>query len=173
MPPDEGEFVARHWVWTHKFAATRCRRARVRCDPAAVTSDALLGLLRAARTWSPDGGRSENSWVLYCVDRAVTDGFRHRHGDLRHAGKSTLQTVPWDDRTNLVAKDDLDALYQRVDIHHALRHLEDREQLAVEAYYWDGWTLAEVGRLLDLTESGASLLLKRARAKMRRQLATH
>lgn len=173
MPPDD-QFIRRHWNFTHRWAAHRCRKAGGRADPAAVTSDALLGLLRASRTWNPQGGRSENAWVTYVVDHAITDGFRQRYGDTRYQGRATVnQWVPWDDRVELVAKDDLDALYQRIDIHHALRHLEDREQLAVEAYYWDGWTLTEVGHVLGIGESATSLLLKRARAKMRRHLAVH
>lgn len=171
MPPEQ-EFIDRHWQLTHRLARYR-QSTGDRSDPASVTSDALLGLIRAARTWDPQGGRAEDSWVRYCVEHAMTDGYRARHGDPRNGRQARPTTQPWDEHPRLVHIDDLDAVHTRVDIHRALQALDDRTRAAVEAYYWDGWTLTQVGTLLDVGESGASLALKRARARMRRALAGH
>jgi len=53
----------------------------------------------------------------------------------------------------------------------AVRELPERDQVVVALYYWEGLTLAEIGQVLEVTESRVSQLHSRATMTLRRKLA--
>lgn len=52
----------------------------------------------------------------------------------------------------------------------ALRALPERDQVVVALYYWERFTLAEIGRVLGVTESRVSQLMSRATKTLRARL---
>lgn len=52
----------------------------------------------------------------------------------------------------------------------AVRELAERDQVVVALYYWERLTLAEIGRVLGVTESRVSQLHSRATMSLRRKL---
>lgn len=52
----------------------------------------------------------------------------------------------------------------------AVRDLAERDQIVVALYYWERLTLAEIGRVLGVTESRVSQLHSRATLTLRRRL---
>ncbi len=53
----------------------------------------------------------------------------------------------------------------------AVRRLPERDQVVVALYYWEHFTLAEIGQVLQVTESRISQLHSRATMTLRRSLA--
>lgn len=54
----------------------------------------------------------------------------------------------------------------------AVRRLPERDQVVVALYYFEGFTLAEVGQVLGVTESRVSQLRSRMTKALRAELAT-
>ncbi len=52
----------------------------------------------------------------------------------------------------------------------AVRELAERDQVVIALYYWDRFTLAEIGQVLGVTESRVSQLHSRATMTLRRKL---
>lgn len=67
---------------------------------------------------------------------------------------------------NLAAGDDVPEGLMR-----ALGELPVRDQVVIALYYWEGLTLAEIGQVLQVTESRVSQLRSRAAATLRDKLA--
>ena len=53
----------------------------------------------------------------------------------------------------------------------AIRTLPERDQVIVALYFFEGFTLAEIGEVLDVTESRVSQLRTRALKALREELA--
>lgn len=53
----------------------------------------------------------------------------------------------------------------------SIRRLPERDQIVMALYYWEHLTLAEIGRVLEVSESRVSQLMTRATVRLRRQLA--
>lgn len=53
----------------------------------------------------------------------------------------------------------------------AVRELPERDQVVVALYYWEGLTLAEIGQVLEVSESRVSQLHSRATLTLRRKLS--
>jgi RNA polymerase sigma factor FliA len=58
----------------------------------------------------------------------------------------------------------------RAQLTDAIGRLEERERLVTTFYFYEGLTLKEIGKALDLTEGRISQILNRALAKLRSQL---
>jgi len=168
------EFVEHHWRLALWVARRRARRAGWRGDPDEVESDAVLGLWNAARTFKP--GDVPASWVRVHVERAITDGLRLRHGDVRYSGKAALTaaTQPIDDvdLAQVLDPDDWAAhTVNRVDVARALVRLTTRQRYVIVARYRDGLTWRAIGEHLGITESGAHRLASEARTRLTSALA--
>jgi RNA polymerase sigma factor FliA len=55
-------------------------------------------------------------------------------------------------------------------IHQSLKKLDERERKVIELYYFDGVTLKQIGKLLNITEGRASQLCSRAKENLRNLL---
>ena len=58
----------------------------------------------------------------------------------------------------------------RVQLVEAINKLEERERLVTSFYFYEGLTLKEIGKALELTEGRISQILKRALSKLRKHL---
>ncbi len=67
-----------------------------------------------------------------------------------------------------------DAMVEQGDVHASLRRvveqLSKRDQVVIALYYYEGLTLAEIGRVLSVTESRVSQLHSRATSSMKSKL---
>ena len=55
----------------------------------------------------------------------------------------------------------------------ALRNVPIEDQVALELYYWEDMSATELGAVLDLTEPAVRSRLRRAKERLREQLARH
>ncbi len=58
----------------------------------------------------------------------------------------------------------------RIQLVEAINKLEERERLVTTFYFYEGLTLKEIGKALELTEGRISQILKRALSKLRKHL---
>lgn len=56
------------------------------------------------------------------------------------------------------------------DLYEAIGHLSDEARLSVTLYYMEGYSVKEIAKLTDTTESAVKNRLSRARAKLRTEL---
>ena len=56
------------------------------------------------------------------------------------------------------------------DLYEAIGHLSDEARLSVTLYYMEGYSIIEIAKLMDTTESAVKNRLSRARAKLRTEL---
>ena len=56
------------------------------------------------------------------------------------------------------------------DLYEAIGHLSDEARLSVTLYYMEGYSIKEIAKLMDTTESAVKNRLSRARAKLRTEL---
>lgn len=57
------------------------------------------------------------------------------------------------------------------DLYEAIRHLPEEARLSVTLYYMEGYSVKEIAKLMDTTESAVKNRLARARARLRNELA--
>jgi RNA polymerase sigma factor for flagellar operon FliA len=94
------------------------------------------------------------------------------YGEHAHHGLGHLDTTDEADTDRVPARDGLPAEDDGVPdgFVAAVRALPERDQVVVALYYWERLTLAEIGRVLGVSESRISQLLSRATLTMRRRL---
>ena len=98
---------------------------------------------------------------------------RKRYSQSSYATLSSIDSDYVDDDDGLWAidglpgdPDDLPAGFIR-----SIRRLPERDQIVISLYYWEHLTLAEIGEVLEVSESRVSQLMTRATVRLRRQLA--
>jgi RNA polymerase sigma factor (sigma-70 family) len=175
MGSDE-EFVQHHWRLALWVARRRAVQAGWRGDPDEVQSDAVLGLWNAARTITPV--HLPGPWVSMHVNRTITDGLRHRYGDIRYNGKAALTaaTGSLEKGTSGTDRDPIDyavAAVNRVDVARALVRLTPRYRYVVVARYRDELSWRAIGEYLGVTEGRAHQLGTEARQRLTYWLAPH
>lgn len=89
-------------------------------------------------------------------------------GEDRQAGVSLVDTLG-DDRTEDPAGS-LDAAETKFLLARAIEQLTERERMVVVLYYYEGMTLAEIGRVLGVTESRISQMHTAAMLRLRTRL---
>lgn len=89
-------------------------------------------------------------------------------GEDRQAGVSLVDTLG-DERTEDPAGS-LDAAETKYLLARAIEQLTDRERMVVVLYYYEGMTLAEIGRVLGVTESRISQMHTAAMLRLRTRL---
>ena len=97
---------------------------------------------------------------------------RRYRGDGSHTGVSSLEESLDKGHTHPVVGLDLpggdDDL--PVEFLSAVRALPERDQVVMALYYWERFTLAEIGRVLGVSESRVSQLMSRATKTLRSRL---
>lgn len=146
----------------------RCFAARwPAADPAALLSDAYLGLLEAARTWDGDG--TFLGYARVVMRHRVVDGFRHRNGrrpDTMARRIKQARQLPTDEDGQLVEADPafhhhehgFDAVDDADVVARLPWHRLNAGQRAAMAGVARGDLLVEIGAGLGVTESRACQL---------------
>ncbi len=103
----------------------------------------------------------------------TVEAVRRQRSDSAHTRMASLDESVEGDDDHLagqlelrVADDDLPAGFIK-----AIRALPERDQIVLALYYWERFTLAEIGRVLGVSESRISQLMSRATKSLRVGLA--
>lgn len=68
-------------------------------------------------------------------------------------------------------RDQLDSVFERIDLENALSKLPDLERTVIDYYYFKDLTQTEIGELIGTSQNHVSRLLKRTLEKLKRYLA--
>lgn len=152
-------------------------------------SDALLGIAKAIKRWSPLGGATLRTYVWYRMRGEILDG-RRRRGDMtrrelsehlsmtdlpqdrQHAMSLSTWTHPdpddgaSDEPASPAAAEAFAAMEARVALEPLIDSLSEREREVVQRVDLDGETLRTVGNDLGVTESRVSQIRARAHKRM-------
>ncbi len=141
-------------------------------DRGAVESDALFGLLMAARSWDPSVGVSLTAHVRTRINYAIVDGYRERlgrHGErTRGLSLDALFDIGWPD----AGFDDVEsadlaacavALFDVV--------LTSTEREVMTAIYVDGESQKDVAERRRVSDSAVCCVHRRAVRKLRHALS--
>ena len=107
------------------------------------------------------------------VELDVPVGMLRKHrGDGSHAGVSSLEETLESGHAEPATTFDLPGADDDLpeEFLAAVRALPERDQVVVALYYWERFTLAEIGRVLGVTESRVSQLMSRATKTLRARL---
>lgn len=105
--------------------------------------------------------RSSSTSVLSLDEHVGHSGSTTTLGDMLTQGE---QTAPGDEIEETELKREL---------HKAIRELPEKDRIVITLYYFEGLTLAEIGKVLGVTESRACQLHGRANANLRAHMAVH
>lgn len=177
--PGEEEFVERWIGFTRRLAWDAVRRSGRTGIENDIMSDALWGLLEAARTFDPEGGASPQRWVAYRVSGRIVDGIRLRLGDPRTGiGRTRSRQLSLDaflegdpdggtwPAPNHPARE----ATAKADVATALAALTPKQRQVVTAHLLEGAYLQEVAEALGVTESAVGHQIRTAKTRMRRAL---
>jgi RNA polymerase sigma factor (sigma-70 family) len=145
----------------HAAAVWRYARARLPSDADAddLTSDVFARALRSAPGFDAARG-NPRMWLMGIARHATADWYRRRSPEDPRA------EVP-----DTVVADEAPAAALRAEgageVRALLAHLSDREREAVALRFGAELTAAEIGALLDTSETGARMLVHRAVTKLR------
>jgi RNA polymerase sigma factor (sigma-70 family) len=148
-------------------------------DREALESDAMYGLLLAARSFDPARGATFATYASRRIHGAMLDGLRERRGCGRNHHPpmvvSLSQPVGAGDGHDahlgdLLCGDDepVGTHLEREDhLERLLGRLRASERRLVREYYFDDLTLSQIGRRHGISASRVSQCLKDARQRMR------
>jgi len=141
-------------------------------DPDALESDAMLGLLMAARSFDPTRGVAFATYATPRINGAMLDGLRERQGPK----VLSLDVVAYRRDGREVTRGDLvvgngepvgAAIERHDDIEHLLSFLSSDSRQMVREYYFGELTITQVGHLHGMFRERASKRLELARNRMR------
>jgi RNA polymerase sigma-70 factor (ECF subfamily) len=145
----------------HAAAVWRYARARLPSDADAddLTSDVFARALRSAAGFDEQRG-NPRMWLMGIARHATADWYRRRPRE-----------EPRADVPDSVASDEPSAAALRAEeggeVRALLARLTDREREAVALCFGAELSAAEIGALLDTSETGARMLVHRAVTKLR------
>jgi RNA polymerase sigma factor (sigma-70 family) len=123
-------------------------------------SDVLLTAWRRAEDL-PDDGPEARLWLFGIARNTVLNArrtSRRRSNLTEHLRRHTTET-------------DAESADAGIEVRDAINRLEPELAELIRTVHWDGFTVAEAARLLDLPPSTATSRYQRAREKLRRSLA--
>lgn len=145
-------------------------------DPQAAEDLVQETFMRAFRNWDQFEGRSKPSTWLYTIaSRTCTRMQRRRAGEPRSMEPITDLIPARDALPELSVSDPLSDVIQdelRETVREALRRLPIRYRLPLVLKEMGGFSVAEVGRIMHLTEGTVKSRLHRARLKLGHELAS-
>ena len=148
-----------------EFLASECPRliaaVALVCGNATVAEDAVEEALARARERSERGEeiRSLSGWVLTVALNLVRSGFRRAILERRYRERESFTRSP-----DVAATDEI------LDLQRALSALPRRQREAVVLHYYLDLPVAEVGRVLGMSEGTVKTTLFRARHALARTL---
>jgi RNA polymerase sigma-70 factor (ECF subfamily) len=137
------------------YASLIRRLVMVLGDPHDAEDVAQDAYLSAFRSWDRFDGADVRAW-LYTI--ALRLAFNHRRGRRRRlAAIGRIEPKPWTDTTD-------------PDLWTALQRLDPRTRSALLLNILDGYTQAEVARIMSAPEGTVASWISRGRATLRREL---
>lgn len=166
-----------HMRFARKLAERFSRGLPSQADQDALESDALLALLRAARSFDPDRGTSFKTYAGHRIRGAMIDGVRERNSfDRRKRWQPTVisldTVVAHDFEGNILTLGGLlecrgepvgAAIERKDEVDLLLRPLNRKHRSMVRQYYMAEATQAKIGRRHGLSASRVSQQLRAAR----------
>lgn len=164
---NEAAVVEEYLELAHKQARWAVYRSGGSIDESDALSGALLGLLRAVRTYDPTRGVTLRSYATLMIRLTITDSLRElgihraawRRGNrppcqLYSTDSDTISnTTPFDDG-GLENREEVDALLRRIP--------SIRLQRVFSMYHLEYMTLKQIGREIGISEARVGHLLTRA-----------
>lgn len=147
-------------------------------DAEALESDALWGLLLAARAFDPTRGVAFTTYAAKRICGAMLDGLRHRQGCSRGHQPPVFRSLSWSrcdgDGREVTLGDTLAddqepvgaALETREYLEHLLRGVPASARRLVREYYFDDLTHDQIGTRHGISASRVSQRIKAARQLM-------
>ena len=125
---------------------------------------------RLGRAVSEEELAEDLGWTLKEYQEALRDGGGQLLylEDLSSDNESFVAQYLRDDGEDL--PEILSAQHFQRDLEHAITRLPERERLVMALYYQEDLTLREIGKVLDLTESRVSQILRQAVLRLRSSL---
>ena len=172
--------VVSHMRFARKLANQFSRGLPSQADQDALESDALLALLRAARSFDPDHGTSFKTYAGHRIRGAMIDGVRERNSfDRRKRWQPTVislnTSVAQDFEGNTLTLGDLlecrlepvgAAIERKEEVDLLLRPLNRKHRSMIRQYYMAEATQAKIGRRHGLSASRVSQQLRAARLQL-------
>lgn len=159
------EAVEQLWPLIWRIAGSMARRARGYWSQEELASFGYDGAVGGLRTYNPAFGRSLEDHCARRIKGAMLDGMslKRWHFLPRVARKANKATTPRDVTTaSIDARDHANAI---------LDGLSERHAWILGAYYLDGWTQAQIGRVLGVSASAVCHCLTTTLRRLRRNLA--
>lgn len=156
------EAVEQLWPVIWRIAKAMARRARGYWTQEELASFGYDGAVGGLRTYNSAYGRSLEDHCARRIKGAMLDGMSVKgwHFIPRAARKPATRTTPRDVTTaSIDARDHANAI---------LDGLSERHAWILGAYYLDGWTQEQIGRVLGISGSAVSQSMKTALRRLRR-----
>lgn len=161
--------------YAHAIAAEILRTLPAHIEKAEVQASAELGLTQAAAAYDGRPDVQFKTFAYYRIRGAIYDGIRKATWFSREAEGCSMASIE-SDHIEMPAAGSLSAeelLIQhewRTRLDHAVRALPPRDRAIIEAYYFGGKSLEEIGGGLGLSKSWVSRIHVNAIAKLRAYL---
>ena len=170
-----------HVAFAKRFVQRRLHWSSCHRDYDDLVSAAALASWQAERDWGVDKGCSLETYRWKIVGYRVIDALRELHGrkDTNQAKYSAESQMVSLDKKHEMESDSLDLLevvpdpnsgaaFEAIEAKQTVDHLleyaslSETERLVLQLYYWDNWSLWQIGEFLGVTESRASQLASSA-----------
>lgn len=173
-------------IYEELLMGIACKRMRVGVSLEDLLQVGRVATMRALETYNPAIG-TEKGWVSVCAANAILDFVRRAHSTIRipkdQFGRVWRDTVPLDapctrDGTLTLAETlpaepwsgDGEPARQEESrlLQAALQGLPEREQVVIQAWYFEGITLREIGERYGYSTQNAQQITTNAIKRLRR-----
>jgi RNA polymerase sigma factor for flagellar operon FliA len=172
-------------VTEHAWLVDAVARQVFRGNPRLIdehTDLGYIGLCKAALTFDPERGCTFKAYAGIRIAGAMRDGARTTTGRRRRreaplsiderVRAADESSITWGDVAVMQRHDEGSAEGVLGEIAARRSVLPEREQLVLTEYYENGKTLAEIGRMLGVTESRVSQIHSKAVTRLRQAIGT-
>jgi RNA polymerase sigma factor (sigma-70 family) len=166
--------VEDHMGFARSLARRMTAMLAMPVDRDALESDAMLGLLMAARCFDPDRGVAFSTYAAKRIRGAMLDGLCHRSGYGRDRGSgkprslpgrmagADVREMPLAELTDLHREQVGTELERQDELGHLLGGLSAGQRRMVHQFYFEHLTQEQIGRLLGISASRVCQKLKSA-----------
>ena len=137
----------------YRTAFTMCKNT---ADAEDITQETFIQRFRTDISFEDD--RSEKSWLIRVAVNKCKDMFR----SVRY--KYFYYTV---------SLDEVNLIYETKDeseVYHAVMELPPKYRIVIHLYYYEGYSTAEIGKIIGRSETAVQTQLYRARKKLKDKL---
>jgi RNA polymerase sigma factor (sigma-70 family) len=136
----------------------------------------LMGLVKAARAWSPDRGVAFSSLACKVIERAIIRGVQREWKPDQAQVTVSLDAQTMDDDSGSTLADFLPAVEHgdvetRLTVRDAVARLSASDRELIRRRYYEGRSLSEVGQAMGLSSMGVLARERGILRRLRRTLA--